>query len=90
LKWVIAWGALGLLVPAITALNSNLNDLELYLWPGSIMFLGLADAPTPNSKTVVVEVWSIALASNIVLYALVGTLTSPIVYLATRKRRAVS
>jgi len=35
----------------------------------------------------ILEVYSILVAENIILYSLVGSLTSPIVYLATRRRK---
>ena len=54
------------------------------------MFLGLADSPTPVSKAQLIEVWAIALGSNIVLYALVGALTSPLIYVAIRQNKSMA
>jgi hypothetical protein len=53
----------------------------------SYMFQALADAPTPVASAEIVEIWAIGIASNVILYALIGSVTSPVVYLATRHRK---
>jgi hypothetical protein len=87
IKWILICGALGLVVPAIVALHSPINDVEFKLWPSSIMFLAVADAPDPVSKSYLAGIWAITVGSNILLYTLVGLLTSPIVYFVTRQRK---
>jgi hypothetical protein len=69
-------------------LGAQIGDLIVILWPMSYMFQGLANAPTPVASTEIAKVWAIGIASNVIIYALVGAATSPIVYLATRNRKA--
>jgi hypothetical protein len=46
LKWVIVWGALGLAIPVLLLLrwkmtDSSFGQLEVILWPSSILTMGL-------------------------------------------------
>jgi hypothetical protein len=91
IKWILIWGALGLAMPVLLILRSHLfassfGELEVILWPSCIFLMGL-EGPTPRSMLDILEVYSILVAENIILYSLVGSLTSPIVYLATRPRK---
>jgi len=77
-KWILLFGALGLLVPAVSCIHwflfsGHASEFEFMLWPSSIMFMGL-DGPTPVPVSTVVVVFAIALIENIVLYAVVGAL----------------
>ena len=87
LKWVLWWGAAGLVVPGFAMLGAQIGELTVVLWPMSYMFQALADAPTPVASAEIVEIWAIGIASNVILYALIGSVTSPVVYLATRHRK---
>jgi hypothetical protein len=78
-KWTLLFGALGLLVPAVSCMHWFLfggyaNEFEFMLWPSSIMFMAL-DVPTPAPTSTVVAVYAIALIENVVLYAVVGAFT---------------
>jgi hypothetical protein len=44
------------------------------------------DGPTPRGMLDITEIYSILAAENMILYSL-GSLTSPIVYFATRERK---
>ena len=85
---------MGLLVPALIILFSNLfgrsfGELDVILWPSSIFLMGL-DGPTPRSRLDITEIYSILIAENIILYSLVGLLTTPLVYFALRRRNLPS
>jgi hypothetical protein len=75
--WMICAAALGLLVPAALLLRWKITghvfgDLEVILWPTS-MFLMVLDGNHSLSTTI--TVYAIALAANVILYAIVGLLT---------------
>jgi hypothetical protein len=75
-KWTLLFGALGLLVPAVSCIHWFLfggyaSEFEFMLWPSSIMFMGL-DGPTPVPTSTVVAVYATAMIENVVLYAVVG------------------
>lgn len=75
--WVSAFGALGLLVPAVLmlryfAFGVMFGELEGRLWPTSILFMALEASGT--TKWDVALVYAIALVSNVLLYAFVGAL----------------
>ena len=90
LKWVLGWGALGLVVPALLLLRwkltgSSFGQLEVILWPSSILTMGL-EGPSPRSNLDIVEVYAALIAENIVLYLLIGLFTSPFFFLILRWR----
>jgi len=75
--WTSAFGALGLLVPALLLLRywffgTMFGESEVWLWPASIIFMGL-EAPN-TTKFDVVIFYVIALSTNVLLYATVGGL----------------
>ena len=91
---VLAWGALGLVVPILLLLrwklfSSSFGQLEATLWPSAILLMGL-DGPSPRSTLDTVEILALVIGENVILYSLVGLVTSPIVYLVLRKRNRPS
>ena len=68
--------------------GAQAGELVVVLWPMSYMFQALADAPTPVASAEIVEIWAIGIASNVILYALIGAVTTPIVYFVTHRRKA--
>jgi hypothetical protein len=93
-KWILLWGAAGLVVPVLSTLSwklfgSQFGELTVILWPSSIFLMGI-DGPTPRSTLDIIEIYSMLAGENILLYSVVGLLTSPIVYFARRHRTASS
>jgi hypothetical protein len=91
IKWILVWGAFGLVMPLLLTLGWKVfgwgfGGLQVILWPSSIFLMGL-DGPTPRGMLDITEIYSILAAENMILYSLVGSLTSPIVYFATRERK---
>jgi hypothetical protein len=75
-KWILLFGALGLLVPAVSCIHwflfgGHASEFEFMLWPSSIMFMGL-DGPTPVPTSTIVAVYAIAMIENVALYAVIG------------------
>ena len=89
-KWALLAGALGMLDPAVVIsqnflFGKGISEFEFRLWPSSIMFLGL-DGPTPAPASTTVFVIVLALIENVVLYAALGALVWPLVYVLPRLR----
>jgi hypothetical protein len=89
-KWTLLAGALGLLDPAVVIsqfflFGKGISEFEFRLWPSSIMFMGL-DGPTPSPTSTVVSVYAVAIIENVVLYAVLGALVWPLVYVLPRLR----
>ena len=77
-NWLCGWALAGLLVPVVLLLRWQLfdhsfGDLELVLWPSSFILMGL-QGPKPD-RVLIVEVYAIAVAANVMLYFIVGLLT---------------
>jgi hypothetical protein len=73
-KWIFWWAAAGLLVPTVLLLNwlvlgHGFGTTEVVLWPSSMITMALESQP--NVATIVV-VYAIAIATNIMLYSMVG------------------
>ena len=88
LKWVLAWGALGLVIPAVLLLRwkltgSSFGQVESILWPSSILTMGL-DGSRGNLE--ILEIFAILIAENVVMYLFLGLLTSPLFLLLLRWR----
>lgn len=93
-KWVLWWALGGLLVPVLLILRWKLlgsifGELELILWPSSIMLLGL-EGPASRPRLDIVEFYALVMAMNVVLYAVVGLATWPLIRLAFPQRGSVS
>jgi hypothetical protein len=92
-KWMFWCGLLGLLVPVALILRwkllgSTFGQLELILWPSSIMLMGLA---WPHRSVFdVIQFYAIVVVANMVLYCVIGLLTWPVVRLALRHRRGLT
>jgi hypothetical protein len=87
-RWVQLFGALGLVVPAITLSRWLLFHLgegvwEGRLWPSSFVLMAL-DTPKPSPVGTVIYVYALTLLSNMALYAAIGALLWPMAYLAVR------
>jgi hypothetical protein len=88
---MLAWGALGLVIPALLIIRWKLTglpfgELESILWPSSILTMGL-EGPSPRRTVEIVEVYAVLIAENVVLYVLVGLLTFPLVFWVLRWRK---
>jgi hypothetical protein len=88
-KWTFWFGSLGLLVPAALILRwkllgSTFGQLELILWPSSIMLMGL-DGPTQRSAFDIIQFYALVIVANMVLYCVIGLLTWPLLRLARRR-----
>ena len=87
------FGLLGLLVPAALILRwkllgSTFGQLELILWPSSIMLMGL-DGPAHRSAFDIILFYAIVIVANIVLYCVIGLLTWPVLRLVLRRRALI-
>ncbi len=72
IKHLGIWLIGSLFMPILVALlNSDFGGLVLFFWPGSLMLLSLGAETQPISN--VIYVWSIAIASNIILYLFLGS-----------------
>jgi len=90
-RLVLTSGAFGLVMPLLLTsgwkvFGWGFGELQVILWPSSIFLMRL-DGPTPRGMLDITEIYSILAAENMILYSLVGSLTSPIVYFATRERK---
>jgi hypothetical protein len=91
--WTLAFGGAGLFVPALLLLRywvfgTMFGELEVWLWPASIIFMGL-EAPN-TTKFDVVLFYVIALFANFLLYATVGGLIWLIAQQVLGFRRSLS
>jgi hypothetical protein len=80
-------GALGLLLPVAFILRWQVSGvgfgtLEFALWPASIMLMGLEGN---HSISHILVVYAIVLAANVLLYAIVGLLTWPVLRFVLRR-----
>jgi hypothetical protein len=92
LKWLLAWGVLGLATPLLFILHwkltsSAFGEWEGILWPSSIFLMALEGT---RSNLDILEVYAIVIAENVALYLLVGLLTGPIVFMVLRWRNRTS
>jgi hypothetical protein len=89
-RWVSAFAALGLVVPAGLILWWHFAPYgagrEAALWPSSLMFMGLEAGPTPEPASTVASVYAIAFVENFALYATIGAFLWPIAYPIVRLR----
>ena len=82
------WGSIGLLVPVARILrwkllNSTFGQIELILWPSSILLIGLEGQ---RSAFIIILWYAILIVANIVFYCVIGLLTWPLLRLALRRR----
>jgi hypothetical protein len=87
-KWMFSWGVIGLLIPIALILRwkllgSTFGQIELILWPSSILLIGLEGQ---RSAFVIVLWYAIFIVANIVFYCVIGLLTWPLLRLALRRR----
>ncbi len=87
-KWMFWWGSIGLLVPVALILRwkflgSTFGQIELILWPSSILLMGLAGQ---RSTFIIILSYAIDIVANIVLYCIIGLLMWPALRLALRRR----
>jgi hypothetical protein len=90
-KWTFWCGLVGLLVPAALILRWKLlgsifGQIELILWPSSLLLMGLEGQ---RSAFVTTLSYAIVIAANMVLYCLIGLATWPVLRLALRRRGLV-
>jgi hypothetical protein len=88
-RWVLLFAGIGLLIPAVAETRylvfaHGFGELEAKLWPSSLMFFAL-EAPDTRAIHIVI-VWVVAVVANVILYALFGVLTWPLVYIASHIR----
>jgi hypothetical protein len=89
-KWLWGWSMAGLVVPLLylaiyLVTGYTLREGIDILWPGSLGLMVLENRPP---ATTVVFVWSIAIASNGVLYAVIGLLLWPLARLRSKTQSA--
>jgi hypothetical protein len=87
-KWLFWCGSVGLLVPAALilrwkVLGSKFGQIELILWPSSILLIGLEGQ---RSAFIIILWYAIVIVTNIVFYCVIGLLTWPLLRLALRRR----
>jgi len=102
-QWLLSWGVLGLVIPIVLMVNYRVcvahvtdrtqlinclwGEEQVILWPTAVMLMPLEAHPTPFA---VVWFYSLAVVSNIFVYASVGLLTwffvQPFVTLDPRNR----
>ncbi len=82
------WGSIGLLVPVALILRwkflgSTFGQIELILWPSSILLMGLEGQ---NSTFTIILVYAMDIVANVVLYCIIGLLIWPALRPALRRR----
>jgi len=87
-KWMFWSGSIGLLVPVTLILRwkllgSTFGQIELILWPSSILLLGLEGQ---RSAFIIVLSYAIVIVANMVFYCIIGLLTWPLLRLALHRR----
>ncbi|GEM_PF-5722527 len=87
-KWMFGWGSIGLLVPVALILRwkllgSAFGEIELILWPRSILLMGLEGQ---RSAFIIILSYAVVILANIVFYCVIGLLTWPLLRLALRRR----
>ncbi|MGO8796295.1 MAG: hypothetical protein ACLQLC_15855 [Candidatus Sulfotelmatobacter sp.] len=87
-KWMFWWGSTGLLVPVTLILcwkllGSTFGQIELILWPSSILLMGLEGQ---RSAFIIILSYAMVIVANIVFYCVIGLLTWLLLRLALRRR----
>jgi hypothetical protein len=87
-KWMFWWDSIGLLVPLALILRwkllgSKFGQIELILWPSSILLIGLEGQ---RSAFIIILWYAIVIVANIFFYCVIGLLTWPLLRLALRRR----
>jgi hypothetical protein len=87
-KWMFWWGSIGLLVPVALILRwkllgSTFGQIELILWPSSIMLMGLEGQ---RSVFIIILSYAMVIMANIVFYCVIGLLTWLFLRIAPRPR----
>jgi hypothetical protein len=87
---MLSFGVLGLIVPAILTVwyflsGRRLDNLPIWLWPSSQIFMAL-DHPAQARLSTVIFVYTTAFLENSVVYATAGALLWPIAHLVSRYR----
>jgi hypothetical protein len=82
------WGSMGLLVPVALILpwkllGSMFGQIELILWPSSILLMGLEGQ---RSAFIIILFYAMVIVANVVFYCVIGLLTWPLLRLALRRR----
>ena len=77
-KWVVGWALAGLLVPLglllpFRAIESLWDGRVFYVWPSSFLLLGLDGGGRPH-MSLILFVYGVSIAVNILAYALAGFL----------------
>jgi hypothetical protein len=93
LKWILAFAAAGLLVPAEFLIrnaifHSLITTIEWWLWPTALFTMALEGRNTRTAD--IVSVLTLAIAVNVLLYAAVGLVTWPLRYIVLRRDGAVA
>jgi hypothetical protein len=74
---------MGLAIPALLLIywkiTGSFGTWASILWPSSILLMGL-EGPGPRSMWEIGQVYAILIAENVVLYLIVGLLTSPLLF----------
>jgi hypothetical protein len=84
-KWISTFGSLGFVAPAVYMFHylifrtplGGLDVAKLW-WPTSVVFMGL-DTPNPSLESIVL-IYAIAVFGNVAIYAMIGILCWPILF----------
>ena len=90
-KWIFWWSSIGLLVPVTLILRwkllgSTFGQIELILWPSSILLMGLEGQ---RSAFIIILWYAIVIVANIIFYCVIGLLTWFLLLLALRRRSLI-
>ena len=85
------WGSIGLLVPVALILRwkflgAMFGQMELVLWPSSILLMALEGQ---HSALSIILTYAMVVVANIALYCVIGILAWPVLLLALRRRRRI-
>ncbi len=84
-KWLIGWGCAGLFGPVLYLAVHFIASYELFifpLWPGSFFLMALGGQPPSVAR--VLQFWLVAILSNVLLYAMIGSLLWPLARLKSK------
>jgi hypothetical protein len=85
---MFSWGVIGLLVPVVLILRwkllgSTFGQIELILWPSSILLMGLEGQ---RSAFIIILSYALVIVADIVFYCVIGLLTWPLLRFALHRR----
>jgi len=90
-KWMFWWGSTGLLLPVALILRwkllgSTFGQIELILWPSSILLMGLEGQ---RSAFIIILSYAMVIVANVVFYCVIGSLTWLLLRPVLRRRGVI-